>query len=132
MRRAAFGIGALAIALLASGVAARDGIRTIEVTIEHSLFVPSRIEVSPGETVRFIVHNTDPIDHEFLIGDTAVQLRHESGTEPHHGAKPGEISIPALQKRSTTYTFGEAGSSIFGCHLPLHYDYGMRGSIRIG
>jgi uncharacterized cupredoxin-like copper-binding protein len=78
-----------------------------------------------------VIHNRDPIDHEFIIGDEHVQLVHEEGTEAHHGARPGEISIPAGETRTTAYTFDEDGSLIFGCHLPGHYSYGMRGEITI-
>ncbi len=99
--------------------------------IEKSLFEPSRIEVKAGTTVTFVVRNGDPIDHEFLIGDEAAQRAHEKGAEAHHGAKPGEISIPAGEERSTTFTFEEPGRLIFGCHLPGHYRYGMRGVIEI-
>jgi uncharacterized cupredoxin-like copper-binding protein len=31
----------------------------------------------------------------------------------------------------TTFTFEGPGTLIFGCHLPGHYDYGMRGTVRI-
>jgi uncharacterized cupredoxin-like copper-binding protein len=60
-----------------------------------------------------------------------VQQIHEEGTERHHGAKPGEISIPAGTERTTTYNFQQPGPLIFACHLPGHYDYGMRGIIEI-
>jgi uncharacterized cupredoxin-like copper-binding protein len=104
----------------------------VHVRIGYSAFVPDVIRVEPGETVRFVVRNDDPIDHEFLIGDETVQHVHEVGTEGHHGARPGEISVPAGQTVATTYTFGGAGSTLFGCHLPGHYAYGMRGTIQIG
>lgn len=77
----------------------------------------------------FVIENTDPIDHEFIVGDQQVQDRHEKGTEPHHGTRPGEVSIPAGETRSTTYVFDEPGRLLVGCHLPTHYDYGMRGDI---
>lgn len=132
----------LAIALLVAATAVVVGqaqlragteerIRTIHITVEDSLFTPDTFDVQPGETVRFVVENTDFIDHEFLIGDEAVQRAHEEGTEAHHGAKPGEISLPAHSTRETTYTFPHAGYTLFGCHLPGHYDYGMRGLIVI-
>jgi uncharacterized cupredoxin-like copper-binding protein len=81
--------------------------------------------------VTFVVRNDDPIDHEFLIGDEAAQDLHESGTEAHHGDRPGEISVPAGTTVSTSYTFEEPGTLLFGCHLPQHYAYGMKGVIRI-
>ena len=78
-----------------------------------------------------MVRNTDPIDHEFLVGDMKRQMAHEKGTEAHHGARPGEISIAAGQTKSTTMTFDEPGRLLIGCHLPTHWDYGMRGDIVI-
>jgi uncharacterized cupredoxin-like copper-binding protein len=87
--------------------------------------------VEAGSTVTFVVHNGDPIAHEFLIGDAAAQWRHETGTEPEHGARPGELSIPSGETRITRYTFPSEGRLLVGCHLPRHYDYGMRGTITI-
>ena len=106
-------------------------IRTIKVEIEHSSFVPTELNVEAGERIRFVVINNDPIDHEFIVGDERIQLIHEKGTEAHHGARDGEISVPAFETRETSYTFGEAGQLLYGCHLPLHYKYGMKGEITI-
>jgi len=126
----------VAIALLAvlpawSLGSSAPAVRTIEITIHYSRFAPDRVAVQPGETVRFVIRNSDPIDHEFILGDRAVQLVHERGTEAHHGARPGEISIPAGTTRSTTYTFDGPGSLIFGCHMPGHYAYGTRGAVLV-
>jgi len=110
---------------------AEDRMRTVGVTIHYSRFDPSTLSFDPGTTVRFEIRNTDPIDHEFILGDEEVQAIHERGTEAHHGARPGEISIPAGTTRITTYTFAEAGRLIFGCHLPGHYAYGMRGTVTV-
>jgi len=110
---------------------AEDRLRTVEVTIHYSRFDPSTLTFEPGTTVRFEIRNTDPIDHEFILGDEDVQAVHERGTEAHHGARPGEISIPAGTTRITTYTFTESGTLIFGCHLPGHYAYGMRGTATV-
>lgn len=118
------------IALLAAS-ASGETTRTIEIDIEHSRFVPDGIVVRAGERVRFVIRNNDPIDHEFIVGDEEVQRIHEEGTEAHHSAKPGEVTVAALDEASTTYTFGAPGKLIFGCHLPGHYDYGMSGEIRI-
>ena len=120
----------VAVALLGGSSGSTE--RTVEITIHHSRFLPANLEVAPGTTVTFILRNTDPIDHEFILGDENVQVRHEAGTEAHHGAKPGETSVPAGGEASTTYTFSEPGTLLIGCHLPGHYDYGMRGSVRVG
>ena len=103
----------------------------VVVTIRHSEFRPENMTFPEGSTVTFIVRNTDPIDHEFILGDKEVQLIHEHGTEKHHGARPGEISIPAGEERMTTYTFTDQGTLIYGCHLPGHYAYGMKGTVAV-
>ena len=103
--------------------------RTVELTINHSRFSTDAMHFRRGTNVRFVVRNTDPIDHELIVGDEGVQLRHEHGTEAHHGARPGEVSVPAGATASTTYTFSRPGALQFGCHLPSHWAYGMRGSI---
>ena len=99
--------------------------------IEHSAFEPATLEVEEGSTVTFVIRNADPIDHEFILGDEQVQQVHEEGSERHHGARPGEISIPAGATRTTTYTFDEPGPLIYGCHIFGHYDYGMRGAVEV-
>jgi uncharacterized cupredoxin-like copper-binding protein len=122
----------LAAALAAAaGACPGSGTRTVEITVRHSRFNPAAIDARPGQTIRFVIRNLDPIDHEFILGGLEVQRRHEEGMEPHHGAKPGEVSVPAGAEQATTYTFGPAGPVPFGCHLPGHWDYGMRGSVRV-
>jgi uncharacterized cupredoxin-like copper-binding protein len=107
-------------------------VRTVVVTMHHSRFQPAAITVAPGAAVRFVLRNTDPIDHEFIIGGKAVHQLHERGTQrSHHG--PGEVSVPAGQERSTTVSFNLAapGQLEYACHLPGHYAYGMRGLVTV-
>jgi uncharacterized cupredoxin-like copper-binding protein len=139
-RRAA---GAIAIALAAAMAAGATtmvagagaaGPREVVIDIRYSRFSEQRIEVAPGETVTFVVVNRDPIAHEFIVGDARLQLVHERGTEARHPPRPGEISIPAGTTRTTTVTFERdpsVGFTLFGCHLPGHYAYGMSGAIEL-
>jgi uncharacterized cupredoxin-like copper-binding protein len=138
-RRAAAAAVALTLLVLVGaaaasrGAAARATDGTFDITIHYSTFDPADLAVEPGETVRFVLRNTDPIDHEFILGDEQVQRVHEEGTEAHHPPRPGEVSVPAGETVATTYTFPEtSGELIFGCHLPEHYDFGMRGIVVIG
>jgi uncharacterized cupredoxin-like copper-binding protein len=138
MKRAALAalvIGALVCALTAWRSATsermakpKDG--SIVIKIEHSRFIPSTVAVEPGSTVRFVIENTDPIDHEFILGDLVLQTLHEQGTGRHNGSVPGEISVPAGWTRSTTYTLPETSPALlFGCHVPGHWAFGMRGTV---
>lgn len=125
---------ALVLSMLALGgcaLTAEAQESEVIVNLDHSRFEPGAFEFQVGTRVRFVVHNNDPIDHEFLLGDQAAQDRHEAGTHAEHGAVPGEISVPAGATRSTTYTFTEPGKLIVGCHLPAHYAYGMRADVTV-
>ena len=115
----------------AGGASRSGGERTVTLTAHWSRFAPDRLEVPVGTTVRFVVHNADPIAHELIVGDETVQHRHESGTEAHHGERPGEVSVPAGGTVETTYRFDRRGTVLFGCHLPGHWAYGMRGTIDV-
>ena len=123
----------LAGALALTGCATSPSERTIELTVHHSRFSVDELRVRPGETVRFVLRNTDPIPHELIVGDQSVQDVHEAGSEAHHGDRPGEVSVAPGATAVTTYRFGAAsGRLLFGCHLPGHWAYGMRGTIRVG
>ena len=115
----------------AGGWSGGDGERTVTLTARWSRFEPARLVVPAGTTVRFVVRNEDPIAHELIVGDQAVQDRHEKGTEAHHGARPGEVSAPPGETVETTYRFDRRGTVLFGCHLPGHWAYGMRGTITV-
>jgi uncharacterized cupredoxin-like copper-binding protein len=131
----------VAAAALAGAAAAGSGLgsgaaeRTVVVTMHHSRFQPAEVRVAPGERVRFVLRNRDPIDHEFILGDAVVQARHEQGRQRHHhGDVPGERSVPAGQEAATGYAFPaalEGGTLEFACHLPGHYAYGMHGRVRV-
>lgn len=104
---------------------------TVVLAARFSRFTPTAVDVAAGTTVRFVVRNADPIGHELIIGDDATHDRHERGTESHHGGQPGEISVAAGESAETTYRFTRPGRVSFGCHLPGHWAYGMRGTITV-
>ncbi len=135
-RRTAAGLGlgltiALAAGLAANAVARSHDPIEIPITIHYSHYEPATISVPAGRAITFVITNTDPIDHEWIVGDTATHERHRTGTEPVHNARPTEISIPAGTVRRTTVTFAATGSELFICHLPGHEAYGMVGTVVI-
>ena len=128
----AFGLAvATATALGAAAVARSHDPIEIPITIHWSHFEPSSVTVPQGQPVTFVIINTDPIDHEWIVGDAALHQRHRTGTEPVHNARPTEISIPALSERRTTVTFRSADALQYICHLPGHEAYGMVGTVTI-
>jgi uncharacterized cupredoxin-like copper-binding protein len=136
-------VAALAMAVVVAGVgyavasgfedpnAFGPGDVTVEIDIEYSRFVPDELTVVEGTRVRFFVVNGDPIHHELITGGAEVHLRHANGTEAEHPSIPGEVSVGPNGTAITTFTFDEAGVYEFACHLPGHYEYGMRGTIEV-
>lgn len=129
MRLAAAGVALLAVA--ACSPATARGATEVTLDVHFSRFSRSVVEVPRGVPVRFVVRNTDPIAHELIVGDLALQERHERGTERKHGARPTERDVPAQTTVETTIVFDTAGTQYFACHLPGHYAYGMRGLIHV-
>jgi uncharacterized cupredoxin-like copper-binding protein len=128
---------AAAIALGPAGGDARadaDAVRgpgpvTVRLDVDHSRFGPTRVRVAQHTVVRFVVVTHDPIGHELIVGDDEVHARHAGGTEAQHPTRPGEVSVPPGARASTTFTFHEAGVVQFACHLPGHFEYGMKGTV---
>lgn len=121
----------LLLAVVAGIAGCAPGPVTVTITIHHSAFDPTAITVPRGVPVTFILVNSDPIDHEWLIGDEAFHEAHRTGTHAVHGSVPNEVTVPALSTRSTTITFPDAGSQAYICHLPGHEAYGMVGVLTV-
>ncbi len=103
----------------------------VEIRIHYSHFEPSTLSVPAGVPVTFVIHNDDPIDHEWIVGDDALQQRHRTGTEMRHDSRPTEITIAPLSTRETTITFAQPVVWRYICHLPGHEAYGMVGTLLV-
>jgi uncharacterized cupredoxin-like copper-binding protein len=119
---------ALALVVLATSACAPAAPQRIEIRIHYSKFEPTSLNIPAGVPVTFVIHNDDPIDHEWLVGDAAFHARHRAGTEPVHADRPDEVSLPANTTKTTTLTL-PAGSYTYICHFPLHEQYGMVGVV---
>jgi uncharacterized cupredoxin-like copper-binding protein len=122
---------ALGVAAATAGVvAARLGDASrVEIAMRYSSFSTAEVTVRAGVPVTVVLRNDDPIDHEWIVGDAASHARHRTGTEPVHGARPTEVSVPAGTTVVTTVTFRDPGEQLFICHLPGHEAYGMVGRV---
>jgi uncharacterized cupredoxin-like copper-binding protein len=124
----------LALALGIAGVVASrigEGTSRVEIAMHYSHFSTAEVTVRAGVPVTVVLRNDDPIDHEWIVGDAASHERHRTGTEPVHGARPTEVSVPAGTTVVTTVTFRDPGEQLFICHLPGHEAYGMVGRVVI-
>jgi uncharacterized cupredoxin-like copper-binding protein len=103
----------------ASATASASAATRIEVQLTDTLRIePGAMTVPVGVPVTFVVTNAGGTDHEFYLGDEAVQVAHEKkmaeiGGMTHDdaggtAAKPGET-------KELTYTFAGAGKTRAGC-----------------
>jgi uncharacterized cupredoxin-like copper-binding protein len=132
VKKAVLALGGLLLAgsLASCAQAAKADSRTVDITIHYSHFHPDHLSFPAGTSVTFVIHNNDPIDHEFILGPQWVQDYIEHTDHPaHDGSVAGQISVPAGETRSTTYTLTRTVP--FACHLPGHYAFGMRGSVTV-
>jgi len=107
------------------------GVVTVKLDMRYSRFDQSEVRVYEGTLVRFEVTNSDPIHHEFMIGDQAMHDAHERGTKRFHPPIPGEVSVDIGRTGLTTYRFDTPGTVHFACHLNGHAAYGMTGSVTV-
>jgi uncharacterized cupredoxin-like copper-binding protein len=112
-----------------------DRVRTVEVAARDDLrFDPASIEVSAGETVRFVVTNAGSIPHDFYVGTEAEQMAHaaEMGGMDHDADPDADaVTLEAGETDELTVTFDAPGVLLYGCHQPGHYDGGMVGTITV-
>mgnify|MGYP001812757485 CR=1 FL=1 len=115
--------------------------RDIVVTMTDALrFDPGTIAVHEGETIRFLLENPTVAPHDFTLGDMDAQMHHHeemsAGMGHEHGGEgaagmPGAVSLDAGESAEVIATFDEPGEVLIGCHVPGHWEAGMRGALLV-
>lgn len=122
------------------GHAAHPGVqeaatRTIEVSMDDRMrFLPAKIEVAAGETVRFIVRNQGSLAHEMVLGTLAELQAHAAHMRAHPEMRHVEenaVSLAPQQQGELLWTFSEPGVVDFACLLPGHFEAGMAGRVEV-
>jgi len=121
--------------------------REVNIVLKDWIFLPDPVDVVPGETVLLHVVNGGLEIHELVIGDQAVQDAWEAAELATVGAPPGptpvvsvppEVSgirvvVPSGQRVDVTWPVpaspAEVGRLILGCHIPSHWEKGMRAGV---
>ncbi|MGE5189572.1 MAG: plastocyanin/azurin family copper-binding protein [Gemmatimonadota bacterium] len=107
--------------------------RTIEIGMSDDMrFTPSRIEVTRGETVKFLVRNHGALAHEMVLGTRkeleahAARMRAAPGMRHHD---PNAVSVAPGGTGTLIWRFTKAGRFAFACLYPGHLEAGMAGAI---
>ncbi len=107
--------------------------RTIEVKMLDTMrFLPERIRVKLGETVRFVVRNDGQVLHEFVIGTKQENDEHAAlmmKFPPMEHDEPWMAHVLPGQRGEIVWTFNRAGEFDFACLIAGHYQAGMVGKI---
>jgi len=109
--------------------------RTIEVRMTDAMrFTPDRIEVTQGETVRFIHKNGGAILHEFVLGTKKELDEHAALMARFPGMEHDEpymAHVAPGKRAEMIWTFNRVGEFDFACLIPGHYQAGMVGKIKV-
>jgi uncharacterized cupredoxin-like copper-binding protein len=131
MRRHLVPLLLVALAAVLAGCSAGEVGRMISVRMFDDMrYDPARFDVNADETVTFEVTNSGEVRHEFFIGTLEDHRAHaDEMREGGHGDEahddPSALRLEPGKTGSLSYTFGEAGDLLIGCHEPGHYEAGM-------
>lgn len=109
--------------------------RTIVIRMTDNMrFVPDRIDIKRGETVRLVAENAGKVLHELVIG-TAQELEEHAALmkkfpNMEHD-EPWMTHVDPGKSGEILWNFNRAGNFQFACLLPGHFEAGMRGQIRV-
>ncbi|MBI3715748.1 MAG: cupredoxin family protein [Betaproteobacteria bacterium] len=112
---------------------AKDIKRTITIAMTDQMrFVPDRIEVKQGETVRILLKNSGKMLHEMVIGtkqelDEHAALMVKFPNMEHEA--PYMAHVPPGKSGSIVWNFNQTGEFDFACLIAGHYQAGMFGKV---
>jgi uncharacterized cupredoxin-like copper-binding protein len=126
-----------------------DSPREVNLIARDYSFVPSTLDLVPGETILLHVVNGGLEVHEAVIGDAAVQAAWETAEAATDGAPPGptpvvhvppgvagiRVVVRSGERVDLAWTVpagaaSEAGAWLVGCHIPGHWAKGMQIPVR--
>jgi len=118
--------------------------REVNIVTRDYAYVPSVVDLVPGETVVLHVINGGLVVHEAIFGDMKTQLAWEAAEAPFADSPPGptpvvpvppgfdalRIVVGSGERMDVTWTVPSyaavaAGGWFVGCHIPGHWAKGM-------
>lgn len=139
---AAVGLAACGSGTSSKATSVTTETRVIAVDMTAMAFQPANLNVTAGETIKFVFTNRDTVDHDAFIGDAAAQTDHAmkmnaTGSAGDHamGAMTttgaDDVTVKPGKTATLTMTFDRAGTTLIGCHEVGHYEAGMKATVTV-
>ncbi len=129
--------------------------RTIKILMWDNRYLPERIDVEKGQTIRFVLKNKGDFVHEFNIGTAQMHTKHQNEMAMmfEHGVievdkihrdklkmkmangrtmdhdDPNSVLLEPKQSGEIIWKFSAGTKLEFACNIPGHYQSGMMGHI---
>ncbi|MFO1327266.1 MAG: cupredoxin family protein [Rubrivivax sp.] len=107
--------------------------RTVVVTMSDRMrFTPDLIELRQGQTLRLRVRNAGRAMHELVLGTRDELERHAELMKRFPGMEHDEpymAHVPPGGQADIVWTFDRAGTFMYGCLVPGHWEAGMQGQV---
>lgn len=107
--------------------------RTVTIEMSDTMrFLPEKLEIKQGETIRFRVKNTGQALHEMVIGTREELDAHAAMMKKYPNMEHDEpymAHVDPQKSRDIVWHFNRQGRFEFACLIAGHYDAGMRGVI---
>jgi uncharacterized cupredoxin-like copper-binding protein len=111
------------------GSTASSGPKTVQVTLSEYKITSSVTTFAPGTPYHFVVTNNGKASHELMIMPMGMNMQGMSMDDMHKAALHMIDNVTPGETQAFDYTFAASmmGQSFeFACHLPGHYEAGMR------
>lgn len=106
-----------------------SGSQEVQVTLSEYKLTSSLTTFTPGTSYHFVVTNQGQVPHEFMIMPMGMNMGGMSMDEMHKIALHMIDNVAPGETKTFDYTFASSmmGQNFeFACHLPGHYEAGMK------
>jgi uncharacterized cupredoxin-like copper-binding protein len=112
--------------------------RTVEISMHEGDgtmgYTPTKLEVRRNEQVKFIIRNVGALAHEFVLADTAANLKHAALMQKYPDMEhddPNGKTVQSNAKAEILWRFTKRGTFEFACLIPGHREAGMIGHVTV-
>jgi len=148
-----FGLGILAVAGVAA-IATAAPAQKLTLTMTEFQFAPKTVSATRGAAVELVVVNKGAIQHEFMLysspGSMAMSMDMDKygaentyfkdigtvevvypGKPPARSSRLERVVLDPGQSATIRFVAKKAGAFEFACHIPGHYEAGMKGTLTV-